>query len=29
MTIESSNVDIVCDGVGLMIDRGKSLTISG
>ena len=29
MTIESSNVDIVCDGVGLYVDRGKSLTISG
>ena len=29
MTIESSNVDIVCDAVGLRVDRGKSLTISG
>ena len=29
MTIESSNVDIVCDGVGLYVGRGKSLTISG
>ena len=29
MTIESSNVDIVCDGVGLYVNRGKSLTISG
>lgn len=29
MTIESSNVDIVCDGVGLRVGLGKSLTISG
>ena len=29
MTIESSNVDIVCDAVGLRVDRGKSLTVSG
>ena len=29
MTIESSNVDIVCDGVGLRVGLGKSLTVSG
>ena len=29
MNIESSNVDIVCDAVGLYVGRGKSLTISG
>ena len=29
MTIESSNVDIVCDAVGLRVGLGKSLTISG